>query len=541
MLRITKVNIHLPLFLAAALCLNLGLARAAEPPSDPLLDLFIQKGYVTQEEAAKVRAEADKLWTNKPAALPPSATKWKISNGIKSIELFGDLRLRYEDRQASTPANEHVDLQRGRMAFRFGLKGNLTEDFYYGFRLDTAPNPRSPWVTFGTSSSGIPYQGPYGKSTFGINVGQLFMGWKNTNWVDITVGKMPLPLYTTPMVWDSDLNPEGAAEKFHHDFDGVTLFANLGQFLYQDVNPAYSSSGLGFGSHGSTGDDVFQIVWQGGAEWHINTNASIKLAGTYYQYMGLRKFNTNNSYPAPDFSGTYIGEGTYLGPGNAPVNGASGYGTSGTSTTYPSFGFPLNQTGLDHLKVLEFPFEANYRLNSVNLRLFGDFAYNLEGRERAEDAARGYSAYLANPASFGVAGTPTIKAFSPQTDDVKAYQVGLGVGTADLAYGPMQGLVYGSGSKKHAWEIRGYWQHVEQYALDPNLLDSDFFEGRGNLEGFYTAAAYGFSENMIATVRYGYASRINSNLGTGGSNQDIPQVNPVYRYNLLQLDLTMRF
>src|SRR5258708_2689747 len=32
--------------------------------SDPLLDLFIKKGYVTQAEAAKVKAEADAIRTN---------------------------------------------------------------------------------------------------------------------------------------------------------------------------------------------------------------------------------------------------------------------------------------------------------------------------------------------------------------------------------------------------------------------------------------------------------------------------------------------
>jgi hypothetical protein len=102
-------------------------------------------------------------------------------------------------------------------------------------------------------------------------------------------------------------------------------------------------------------------------------------------------------------------------------------------------------------------------------------------------------------------------------------------------------MVYGQTVHRHAWEARTYWQHVEQYALDPNLIDSDFMEGRGNLEGIYAAFAYGISENIIGTIRYGYAQRINDKLGTGGSNQDIPQMNPISRYNILQLDLTLRF
>jgi hypothetical protein len=61
------------------------------------------------------------------------------------------------------------------------------------------------------------------------------------------------------------------------------------------------------------------------------------------------------------------------------------------------------------------------------------------------------------------------------------------------------------------------------------------------MEGIYTALAYGISDNVIATFRYGYAWRINDKLGSGSSNQDIPQMNPIDKFNLLQLDLTLRF
>ena len=74
-----------------------------------------------------------------------------------------------------------------------------------------------------------------------------------------------------------------------------------------------------------------------------------------------------------------------------------------------------------------------------------------------------------------------------------------------------------------------------------NLLDSDFFEGRANLQGVYSAFAYSFTDAIIGTVRYGYASRINNNLGTGGNNLDIPGINPINNYNIWQMDLTWRF
>jgi hypothetical protein len=59
--------------------------------------------------------------------------------------------------------------------------------------------------------------------------------------------------------------------------------------------------------------------------------------------------------------------------------------------------------------------------------------------------------------------------------------------------------------------------------------------------GIYAALAYGLTDNMIMTARYGYANRINNKLGTGGANQDIPQINPIDHYSILQLDLTFRF
>jgi hypothetical protein len=101
--------------------------------------------------------------------------------------------------------------------------------------------------------------------------------------------------------------------------------------------------------------------------------------------------------------------------------------------------------------------------------------------------------------------------------------------------------VNGTTSYKHAWELRTYWQHVEQYALDPNLVDQDFFAGALNMQGLYVAAAYGFTDNYIATFRYGHASRINNLLGTGGTGQDIPQINPVRDYDIFQADLTFKF
>ena len=489
---------------------------------DPLLDLMIEKGMLTQEEARKVRMEADALRTNAPAM--PSDSKWKINHAFKSIELYGDVRLRYENRQVSAPDDSRIELNRERAALRVGLRGDIFDDWYYGFRLDTSANPRSPWVTFGTSSSGVPYQGPFGKSTDGLNVGQIYIGWHPTGWLDLTVGKMSNPLYTTAMVWDSDITPEGAAERFKYTIGRADFFATFGQFLYQDANPTHTAPGL-FNLGFDNACPAFLLAWQGGVEYHLTDKLSLKIAPVLYNYAGQGvNGNAPGSTLTPDFTGTFVGQGST----NSLVGNTQGW--SGYPDGYYD-GFTANQTGINDLLVLEIPWEVNLKLDKLNLRLFGDYAQNLEGSERAQ------AAYVASRSAFqplgggGIAPIP-----SPQTADTKAYQVGFAIGNRDSL-----GLVYGLTCKKHAWEARLYWQHIEQYALDPNLLDSDFFEGRGNLEGIYSALAYGVTDNVITTFRYGYASRINDKLGTGGSNQDIPQMNPIQQYHLLQLDVTVKF
>ena len=134
--------------LAAALPFLFSSTAFSADSSDILLDLFVKKGFVTEEEAKRVKTEAEALRvageTNELPKIPES--KWRLSNAIKNIEIFGDLRLRYEQREAKTPDGGKLELDRGRYAARIGLRGEAFDDFYYGFRLDTASNPRSPYI-----------------------------------------------------------------------------------------------------------------------------------------------------------------------------------------------------------------------------------------------------------------------------------------------------------------------------------------------------------------------------------------------------------
>ena len=526
-------------------CLALATTATAQVSADALLDKLVAKGILKQDEADELKSEAA---TNNPAG--PNgleSSKFKISKVFKNMELYGDLRFRYEYRSAegnfapvpgvgTVPGGKYYDTaDRWRYALRLGVRGDLADNFYYGLRLETSPNPRSTWNTFGNSAAGTTY-GPFSKgNNYSLFVGLAYLGWRPTSWLDISVGRVPQPLYTTPMVWDSDFTPEGVVEKVKFTRGPLDFFATLGQYIYQDVTPGSdfaiqggSVAGIDLGQFSD--QNAYLLTWQVGATYHIDPELSVKVAPTVYNYVG-------HGNQTVGFYGAFVGqgvEGFTFAPGTSTSSMPGAYVP--TTTTIggglPSAPSPnsYNQTGINNLFILEFPMEVNFKLGPLDARAFGDYSLNLEGDQRAT------AAYNTGEMVWNNSGHVYQNPFPGgiQLNQSQALQAGVAIGNN-------LGLVYGTTSKKGTWEARAYWQHVEQYALDPNLLDSDFFEGRGNLEGFYSAIAYSFTDGMIGTLRYGYAQRINNQLGTGGYNADLPLPNPVNRYQIFQADITFKF
>ena len=405
----------------AVLGLSAGPAGAQQSdPMDDLLEKLKSKGVLSEDEyqvlkkareeeqielrnerrrqAQKAAQDAAKEETEKQEKeAAAKKTKFDVSPGIKSMQLFGDVRLRYESRGGTStfplPATEVRDnstaetLDRWRYAVRIGIRGDLVEDWFYGLRLDTSANPRSSWVTFGNNrSTTAGGAAPYGKGGDGIFVGQAYMGWRATPWLTVQAGKMPNPVYTTPMVWDPDINPEGLAERINYAVnDQLTLFGNFGQYVYAQFSPNANSGGLNFASN-----DGYQFAWQGGVGYKFAEKTTAKVAVSFYNYSGFSHQN-----------------GFYSVAANPSENGFAGPFAFGPQNTYPTSQAGLNfNNGINNLRYFEVPWEVNFPISSLSARAFGDVAYNLQANDRA--AAGSY-------ATLGSQGL--------------AWQVGLAVGT----------------------------------------------------------------------------------------------------------------
>jgi hypothetical protein len=431
------------------------------------------------------------------------ASKWNLSPAITELELYGDIRLRYEYRGGRTSAddpndpNDWQERERERYRLRLGLRGTFLDDWFFGVRLETSASPRSTNVTFGddTSSSSPGGGGPFAKGSDGIFVGQAYGGYKGFPGFTLTGGRMPNPFVYTRMVWDEDINPEGLAEQWKHTFtiggeaapvsyskDGkdvapppspepllkIDVFANFAQFVYDDSNPSNPigpiptvTQPIGGETQNVPTANAFMLGWQVGARFDVLKKFYFQLAPTLYNYTG--DGNTFNIH----FSGD---------PGG-------------------------NQTGINSLLVFDMPMELGWMIGKIPMRIFGDFATNFDADDRATAAG--------HPDKGG---------------QRYAYQAGFGIGQL---------------KKKHDWQIEGYWQHQEQFSLDPNLVDNDLFNSQLNLQGVVIKVGYMLTDAVIFNVTYSYAWRINGSLGTGGVG-DI-SINPLDQYQLFQANLNFNF
>jgi hypothetical protein len=448
----------------------------------------------------------------------PGGSKWKLFPAITELELFGDVRLRYEYRGGRTDDNpvappgpgvagthDWQERERERYRLRIGLHGTLLDDWFFGLRLETSASGRSTNVTFGddTSSSSTGGGGPFAKASDVVYVGQAYGGYKGFPGFIFTGGRMPNPFVTTLMVWDPDINPEGLAEQWKHTFtfgggapspqpyskDGkavaagpppepflkLDLFANFGQFVYDDSNPenplgARATTTANGGTQLVPNTDAFLLGWQVGAKFEFPRILYFQFAPTLYNYTG--NGDTFNVH----FQG-----------GDPNLTNAQS--------------LAQNQTGINSLLVFDIPAEIGWNVGKIPMRIFGDFAVNLEADDRATAAG--------HPGKGG---------------DRYAYQIGLGIGQL---------------KKKHDWQINAWWQHTDQYALDPNLVDSDVFDSRVNMEGVAVRAGYMLADAIVFNLTYAYGWQADDSLGTGGTG-DIG-INPLNQYQLFQADLSVNF
>ena len=363
-------------------------------------------------------------------------------------------------------------------------------------------------MTFGddTASNTPGGGGPFEKNSDIVYVGQAYGGYKGFPGFTFTGGRMPNPLVTTRMVWDPDINPEGLAEQYKHTFvfggepppppsyskDGkavvapkppepflkLDVFANFAQFVYDDANPE-NPLGARATTHANGGTQLVPNTDAFLLAWQVG--ARFNFPHNFYFQLAPTMYNYTGN--GDTFNIHYVG-------GDPHLTNANSLNT--------------NQTGINSLLVFDMPVEFGWKAWGIPMRIFGDFATNFEADDRATAAGQpghGSQRY--------------------------AYQAGLGIGQLKA---------------KHDWQIDIWYQHSEQFALDPNLIDDDWFNAQLNMHGIGVTAAYNLTGAVSLTLNYAHGWWYNHNLGTGGNVGSLAiATNPTNEYNFFTADLNLKF
>jgi len=158
---------------------------------------ILQNRVSTLESKEETRKLVEEILADKK--LSPDLPSW-----LDNLKFSGDLRLREEYFARTNQVGNNGDDDRQRFRLRFGFtKQWPKEDLEVGFRLASGNN-NDPTSTNQTMEDNFQKQS--------IWIDRAYAKWspKAVKGLSLTGGKMAQPWVSTDMVWDEDVNPEGA-------------------------------------------------------------------------------------------------------------------------------------------------------------------------------------------------------------------------------------------------------------------------------------------------------------------------------------------
>jgi Putative porin len=435
----------------SAIAIN-GPLRAQQ--DDALLDALVKKGVLSNQEAEDVRADQEKAFSE------TAAGKINLSDSIKQITFYGDARLRFEyaDEKAQsalpTPVgggngNDNI-VERNRYRLRIGADYVMSDNFKAGVELETNTANDSANQTIGSA---------YDKAA--INVGLVYLQWKPVDWLTLTGGKQRNPLYTTDLVWDPDINPEGGSEvaswTIPLDFGGGAPASNDPKAVASPVDSSDMSLTVGL--------TAFQGIYADNNEF--NTTAPKTDVWQFVEQVPVQ-FNFSKDMFIKEVPGfdAYMGGGN-SGPGGGPTT-ENGGGTQAFSSI----------NGTDDLAIVTAPGEFDWKLWDLPFKAYWDFAANLDGHARVQDV------YFGNGVAATTQGLPVQNENRDLSDNI-----------AWLA-----GLQVGQNKKKGDWSIRADYRQVGLGSIDPNLNDSDWGDSFLNQQGVKVQSTYNFTDFLTGSI-----------------------------------------
>lgn len=255
------MNRHLFAIAAIPLCLvsfaPRVLADTADENAATIAELRLQLNALQAEVAVlREQVKVTAAVPDTPAAPAASSAPASQSSG-DTIDIDGDFRVRYENTSAHAGLRER---NRSVIRGRLGVNWNVDDHVALGARIGTGDpdDPNSTDVSMGSFFDDLD-----------LSLDRLYVAYSRGN-AFATAGKFANPFMRTSLVWDSDVNPYGAAGRYRFYGSDVATATLTGIYALVDEQPIEKDSTM-------TGGQL-SILLDPDSRW------SMGLHGAYYDY-----------------------------------------------------------------------------------------------------------------------------------------------------------------------------------------------------------------------------------------------------------------
>ena len=385
-----------------------------------------------------------------------------VPEWLDRLKWEGDIRLRYQGDfltpgtiiQGGTPRKVNEadfaafgqdvdsveDRHRERLRLRLGLNANIAGGVDAGVRITTGntSDPASTNQTLGNTG---------GK--YSLVLDRAFLKLRPVDDLTLWGGRLPNPFFSTDLVWDDDLNFEGAAVTYAPGAldpqRAVKPFVTAGVFPLQEIQESLSNRA----------DDKWLFGAQVGVEWVPSTRMRFKAGAAYYQYENV------------------------TGIANPTINDTFNNATAPQFKQKGNTLFDIDQNAGTALWALA----SDFRIGNITLVAdFADFypVHIIGSFDWARNFGFDESAVRARATTYN--------SFDLGAD---GYQAKLTIGHPKFTY-----------QEDHEWQAFVGYRYVESDAVLDAFTDSDFHLGGTNHKGYFIGGSYALFKNTWLTAKW---------------------------------------
>ncbi len=309
-----------------------------------------------QSTVAKLSSDVADVKTTVTNSVVASQEEQKRFSALESafgrFRFSGDMRVRGEDYfQQGVP-----DRNRARVRARFGVDGQLGQDFVGGIYIATG-SLGDPTTTNETLTNF------FDRKTIGLDRAYITYNPKDARWLSLTGGKFAFTWPRTSLTFDPDINPDGFDAKMSFD----THFSALKNFTVQGMFLPFNEVTKGPDSYIVGGNTSMRFQF---GPWTMTPSYTLLNVHGPEALLSASAFAVQSTSTGSNLTGTNNGNVPGEGPGCAAIQNV----TSPASQSFPPCPFAAN--GMTNSTFISYDSKGNPTAHFLSKFLYSDLIVN---------------------------------------------------------------------------------------------------------------------------------------------------------------------